>query len=86
MKVKTIAVTYGRKLNLGDYNSAHSELTVWADLEEGDNELEAVLALRQMARNNVMNELGRVDQRLKAKTEDLFMGLPTELQEAVNAD
>lgn len=87
MIVTTISAKYSRKLNLGDFNSAHAEVTLWADLEEGENEEVAVIALREMARNNVMNELGRVDQRLKAKTQDLFMGLPAEVKEMVkNAD
>lgn len=86
MIIKTISVTYGRKHNLGDFSSANASITLWADLEEGDSEEAATLALREMARNNVMNELGRVDQRLKAKTENLFMGLPAELQEMINAN
>lgn len=83
MIIKTIAATYGRKLNLGDFNSAHAEMTLWADLEEGDDEAQAAIALREMARNHVMHELGRVDQRLRAKTEELFMGLPAELKAVV---
>ena len=82
MILKTISATYGRKMNLGDYNSAHAEITLWAELEEGDSEEDSAIALREMARSNVMNELGRLDRSLKAKTEDLFMGLPKELKEA----
>lgn len=83
MVIKTVSVTYGRKHNLGDFSSAHAEITLWAELEEGENEESATVALREMARNNVMNELGRVDQRLKARTEDLFMGLPAELRKSI---
>lgn len=84
MIVKTIAATYGRKVNLGDYNSSHVEMTLWADLEEGESEEQAAIALREMARNNVMDELSRLMPQLKAKVEDLFMGLPTEVQEMIN--
>ena len=31
--VKTVSVHYGRKQNLGDFNSANVECTVWADVE-----------------------------------------------------
>lgn len=31
--VKTVSVSYGRKLNLGDYNSANIEVTIWAELD-----------------------------------------------------
>lgn len=80
MKLKTIAATYGRKMNLGDYNSVHSEITLWADLEEGDDEAAAANALRQMARNHVMVELARVQPALQAKVQDIYMGLPVAVQ------
>jgi hypothetical protein len=80
MKLTTISATYGRKINLGDYNSAHVEMTLWADLEEGDDPAASAEALRQMARNNVMQEMARVKPELTAKVQDLFMGLPIEVQ------
>ena len=76
MQLKTISVTYGRKLNLGDYNSAHAEISLWADLDEGDDEASAADALRGMARTQVMLELARVEQKLAAKVENIFAGLP----------
>ena len=86
MKLKTISVTYGRKLNLGDYNSAHSEVSLWADLEEGDDEAVAADALRTMARHHVMAELANVEPKLKAKVQDIFMGLPVDVQEKMEIE
>lgn len=86
MKLKTVSVTYARKLNLGDYNSVHSEVSLWADLEEGDDEAIAAEALRQMARNQVMLELSRCDQRLQAKVTDIFAGLPISVQKQLNGE
>ena len=80
MKLKTISVTYGRKLNTGDYSSATSEISLWADLEEGDDEASAADALRAMARNQVMLELARIEQKLAAKVEGIFAGLPIEVK------
>lgn len=80
MKLKTISVTYERKMNLGDYNSVHAGVTLWADLEDGDDEADATEALRQMARNHVMTELARLQPALRAKVENLFMGLPVEVR------
>lgn len=37
MVIKTISVTYGRKFNLGNYNSAEIAVTEWADIEETEN-------------------------------------------------
>ena len=61
MIVKTISVTYGRKFNLawgegwdqGQYESLHVEETMWADLEEGDNETECEEALRAQVVDSV---------------------------------
>lgn len=83
MKLTTIAVTYGRKMNLGDYNSVHSEVTLWADLEAGDDEALATDGLRQMARHHVMSELARLEPRLQAKVEDIYMGLPVAVRETI---
>lgn len=80
MKLKTISATYDRKYNLGDYNSAHIAMTLWADLEDGDDPATAAEALRQMARHQVMSELARLDSRLSAKVEGIFMGLPVSVQ------
>ena len=80
MHVTTISATYERKHNLGNYNSANIGLTLWAQLEEGDDEAACAIALRNMARNHVMAELSRLDRRLEAKVQDLFMGLPVEVR------
>lgn len=77
MILKTISTTYGRKLNLGDYNSIHIEMSLWADLEEGDDEALAAEGLRQMARHQVMAEMARVKPTMEAKITDIFMGLPS---------
>lgn len=86
MKLKTISTTYGRKLNLGDYNSVHIEMSLWADLEDGDDEAIAADALRTMARNQVMTEMVRVQPKLQAKIEDLFMGLPVSVRESLEVE
>ena len=86
MKLRTISTTYGRKLNLGDYNSDHIEMSLWADLEEGDDEATAAYALRQMARNQVMTEMARVKPELAAKITEIFMGLPVSVQAELSDD
>ncbi len=53
MIIDTITVTYGRKINLGDYNNATIEVTIGADVELGD-ELHPVMdQLWGMAKANV---------------------------------
>lgn len=86
MKLKTISTTYGRKMNLGDYNSVHIEMSLWADLEEGEDEAAAAEALRTMTRNQVMAEMARLKPELQAKIEDLFMGLPVAIRESLSLE
>lgn len=83
MKLTTISATYGRKQNLGDYNSAHVEISLWADLDDGDDEAAAAEALRNMARAQVMLEMVRIVPDIAAKVENIFAGLPTDLQSTI---
>jgi len=86
MKLTTISATYDRKLNLGDYNSAHIAMTLWADLEEGDDPALAANALRQMARHHVLAEMARIKPELQAKVEGIFMGLPLATRELLEVE
>lgn len=56
------------------------EVSLWADLEDGDDPAVAADALRTMARHHVMAELANVESKLKAKVQDIFMGLPIDVQ------
>lgn len=86
MKLTTISATYDRKLNLGDFNSAHIAMTLWADLEDGDDPAAAGEALRQMARHQVMAEMARIKPELQAKVQDIFMGLPVAVREHLEVE
>lgn len=55
-----MSVTYERKFNLGDYNSLHIGVTLWADVEDGENHLVAIKALQDDARDSVKNEYSRI--------------------------
>lgn len=84
MRLTTVSVTYGRKQNLGDFNSAHVECSLWAELDEGEDEAEAASALWQMAKSNVKAQLLPLVAPQQAQAEQIFMGLPVEIQEQVN--
>ena len=53
MKITTISVTYGRKFNLGNYESVHLEETVWADLDEEDEAADVEDYLYAFAKHGV---------------------------------
>ena len=63
MRVNTVSVSYGRKFNLGDYNSLSLEVTLWADLEEGDVAQAVINSLQDQARNSVKAEYGRLPKK-----------------------
>lgn len=81
--VKTVSVTYERKHNLGDYNSAAIGCTLWADVSE-DQDLDAAMhGLWEMAKANVKAQLLPLATKQAAQVEQVFMGLPLELQQAI---
>lgn len=56
MRIKTVAVEYGRKLNLGDFSSATINLTLWADLDETEDPQAAIEQLFAQAKENVKKQ------------------------------
>jgi hypothetical protein len=66
MRVKTVSVAYERKINLGDYNSATIGLSLWADLDEKDDEEVVATALQEQARDLVKVEFLRLKGKVKS--------------------
>ena len=60
MKPKTVSVVCERKFNLGDYNSIHIGLTLWADLDEGEDHRVVARQLQQDARDLARAEYQQV--------------------------
>ncbi len=84
--VKTVSVTYGRKFNLGDYNSATVDCTLWADVSDDQDLDVAMTALWSMAKANVKAQLLPLTSKTMAKVEQVFMGLPLELRKSALDD
>jgi len=80
VKLKTVSVTYGRKINLGDYNSATIDVTLWADLDEGEDEADAMTALWEMAKNNVKAQSLPLMIKKEVDVQHIFMGLPMQVR------
>lgn len=78
--IKTVSVTYGRKFNLGDYNSAHIELSIWADVTEEEDMDATMHQLWDMAKNNVKAQAVPLVNNGSAEIKNIFMGLPVEVQ------
>lgn len=86
MKIREISVTYGGKLNLGDYNSAHIEMTATALLEAEENEAEAIAALLATVQAPVQAEARRLYAKRNARVDEIFAGLPVEIQKQVGGN
>ena len=57
MDIKTIAVHYERKFNLGDYNSATVGVNLWADLDIEEDDVDKCLdELWTLAKENVKTQ------------------------------
>lgn len=79
MNVKTVSVTYERKANLGDFNSAQVGVTLWADVSDGEDLDVAMRSLWAMAKENVKAQLlplvkGANPANVDAK--ELYLGIP----------
>jgi len=84
MNIKEITVTYGGKLNLGDYNSAHIELTATALLDEDDSENAAIADLFAVVKTAVRAEAKELAAKRGAKVDQIFAGLPIEARAQMN--
>ena len=77
--IKTASFTYGRKINLGDYNSVNLECTLWCDIGPGEQENldEVMKALINMATEVVEAKKSRLPEfaKVKARAEEAFLGL-----------
>jgi len=82
--VKTVSVQYERKLNLGDFNSATVGITLWADIDEGENLDTAMRNLWEMATNNVKAKAQTFKVQTEAQAKEIYLGLPVELQAATD--
>lgn len=76
MNVKTVSVTYQRKQNLSDYNSATVGVTLWADIDEGDDLHECQTALWAMAKENVKSQLLPLTSKTnQMEAKEFYLGL-----------
>ena len=74
MLLNSVSITYGRKVNLGDYNNANIEVTLGADLELGDDLHAVMQELWAMAKANVRAQV--LPLLIKGKdTSDMPLGL-----------
>lgn len=82
MKLTAVSLTYGRKLNLGEYNNAHLEVTLGADIEDGDDVNEIMHDLWHMARQNIRVHAQHLTSRGNGEDPDAaYLGLPSQIDQ-----
>lgn len=84
-RITGISVTYGRKFNLGDFNSAHLEISLYAELDEDDSPEDARAQLWADAKASVKEQALPLLRKQQVRVEEAFAGLPTDVQEQINA-
>jgi len=85
-RVKTVSVTYDRKINLGDFNSAAVGITIWADIDDGDDLDTTMKALWEMATENVKQKAATFKPGAVAQAQELFLGLPIQEEQCQSKD
>jgi hypothetical protein len=83
MKVTEITVTYGGKLNLGNYNSAHIEVSATALLDEGEHLDEATAQLLAQVKTEVRVHAAELFSKRGAQVDAIFAGLPLEARQQI---
>lgn len=83
MQLKEVTITYGGKLNLGDFNSAHVEATLSALAEEGETPETVASALLDTAKQLVRAEARALFAKRGARVDETFAGLPVEVQKSI---
>lgn len=80
MQLKEITVTYGGKLNLGNYNSAHVECSVTALVDEGESFDEVAGQLFTQAKAEVRVQVRDLLKKPGTNVEAVFAGLPVDVR------
>ena len=60
MNIRTIAVVYTRKFNLGNFNSVDLSCSLWAQIEPEEDEDGCIAILQDKAREYVRSEYHKV--------------------------
>ena len=83
MQIREITVTYGGKLNLGDYNSAHVEISITGVLNDGEDAADATAALFTQAKVAVRDQAAELQKKVRTAASQAFAGLPVDVRETL---
>lgn len=81
MILRKVTATWGAKYNLGDFNSLHVEVTLDADVEEGETIEQVTKALLDAAKEQVRDQAKDVLAKRKAQVQEVMAGIPVEVRD-----
>jgi len=81
MRVTAISVAYNRTFNLGDYNNAKFEVSLQAELDEDEDEAQALAALWEVAKATVKAQALPVVRKRNDEVEKIRASVPELAQE-----
>jgi len=84
MQITSATVTYGRQIQLKPYHGVHLEVTLVANLIEGDNVDEATKALWEKAVKDVQTQaqplITYYKEQAEAEAQKVYNGLPEQVR------
>lgn len=81
MKLKEVTVTYGGKLNLGDYNSSHIEASVTVIADDGDTIEGVCAAAFEQTKAAVRIHVREALRKQQVANAEVFAGLPVDVRD-----
>lgn len=81
MILRKVTTTWGAKYNLGDFNSLHVEVTLDAEVEEGETVEVVASALLDAAKGQVREHAKDVLAKRKAQVQEVMAGIPVEVRD-----
>ena len=85
MQIRKVTASYGRTINLGDFNSLRLDATFEADVEPGEDPLDAINHLFAEARAEVKRQALSIVQQNRLRLEEVIRHLPDDVQQQIYA-
>lgn len=76
MKTNTVSVSYGRTVNLGNFNSLRFEASVEVELEEGEKAINAIHLAKKLVKAEVETAITADLVAIQDKRDAIFAALP----------
>lgn len=83
MRITSITIAAGRKINLGNYEQAHLELSITAELDDGDDPASVRSQLWAEAKSSLKEQTAPFLKQRQEQVDSVYNGLPADVQEQI---